>query len=117
MLHVLLLDIIPIFLLKSCLDVLIHPITNLINLSLSERIFSSEFKSALVRPLLKEHSLPTDDLSSYRSISNLNFISKLLERIFLSRIIAHLHSFPSLIPFQAAYRPFHSTETALLRIH
>src|SRR6266496_995019 len=28
----------------------------------------------------------------------------------------HLKSFPSLSPFQSAYRPFHSTETALLRI-
>src|ERR1041385_3260828 len=30
-------------------------------------------------------------------------------------ISSHLQSFPSLSPFQSAYRPFHSTETALLR--
>ena len=29
----------------------------------------------------------------------------------------HLESFPSLSCFQSAYRKFHSTETALLRIH
>ena len=110
------LDIIPTFLLKSCIDALIQPITTLINLCLSEGVFPSEFKSALVRPLLKKHSLPKDDLSSYRPISNLNFISKLLERIIHSRMSSHLHSFPSITPFQSAYRPFHSTETALLRI-
>src|SRR5579863_4298412 len=51
------LDIISTFLLKSCTDALIEPITTLINLSLSEGIFPSDFKSALVRPLHKKHSL------------------------------------------------------------
>ena len=32
-------------------------------------------------------------------------------------INAHLQTFPSLCRFQSAYRKFHSTETALLRIH
>ena len=110
------LDIIPTFLLKSCLDSLLLPITNIINLALSEGIFPDSFKSASVRPLLKKHNLPTEDLSSYRPISNLNFISKVLERIIHSRINNHLQTFPSICPFQSAYRKFHSTETALLRI-
>src|SRR6187399_2542757 len=110
------LDIIPTFLLKSCLDSLILPITNIINLALLEGIFPDSFKSASVRPLLKKHNLPTHDLSSFRPISNLNFISKVLERIILSRINNHLQTFPSICPFQSAYRKFHSTETALLRI-
>src|SRR6187399_1013567 len=109
-------DIIPTFLLKSCLDSLLLPITNIINLALSEGIFTHSFKSASVRPLLKKHNLPTDDLSSYRPISNLNFVSKVLERIIHSRINKHLQQFPSICPFQSAYRKFHSTETALLRI-
>src|SRR5207245_1264803 len=66
---------------------------------------------------IKKHSLPHDELSSYRPISNLNFISKILERITHSRLSDHLQSFPSLCPFQSAYREFHSTETALLRIY
>src|SRR6187399_158774 len=110
------LDIIPTFLIKSCLDSLLLPITNIINLALSEGLFPDSFKSASVRPLLKKYNLPTDDLSSYRPISNLNFISKILERIIHSRINNHLQSFPSICPFQSAYRKFHSTETALLRI-
>ena len=110
------LDIIPTFLIKSCLDSLLLPITNIINLALSEGIFPDSFKSASVRPLLKKHNLPTDDLSSYRPISNLNFISKVLERIIHSRINNHLQTFPSICLFQSAYRKFHSTETALLRI-
>ena len=34
-----------------------------------------------------------------------------------SRLKTHLNTFPSLSRFQSAYRKFHSTETALLRIH
>ena len=111
------LDVIPTHLLKSCIDCLVSPITTLINLSLSEGKFPDQLKAATVTPLLKKHSLPHDELNSYRPISNLNFISKILERVIHSRISSHLQSFPSLSPFQSAYRKFHSTETALLRIY
>jgi len=111
------LDLIPTLLLKSCLDSLLLPITNIINLALSEGIFPQSFKSATVRPHLKKYNLSQDDLSSYRPISNLNFISKVLERIIHTRINNHLQTFHSICPFQSAYRKFHSTETALLRIH
>ena len=47
------LDVIPTSLLKSCLDVLIKPITIIVNMSLSEGSFPSSFKHALVKPLLK----------------------------------------------------------------
>lgn len=110
------LDFIPTAVLKSCLDALLPPITTLINLCLKESTFPSGFKTAQIRPLLKKHSLPKDDLSSYRPISNLNYISKILERIIHTRLLTHLAQFPSLSPFQSAYRKFHSVETALLRI-
>jgi len=110
------LDLIPTKLLKSCIDSLLPPITTIINLSLAEGTFPASFKTAIVKPLLKKYSLPHDDLASYRPISNLNFISKILERIIQTRLTSHLRSFPSISPFQSAYRKFYSTETALLRI-
>ena len=110
------LDIIPTFLLKACLPSLLQPITTIVNLSFAEGSFPQQFKHALVTPLLKKHNLPPQDFSSYRPISNLNFISKIIERIIHSRLTTHLSSFQSISPFQSAYRKFHSTETALLRI-
>ena len=103
-------------LLKSCLDSLVIPITTLIFL-LSEATFHLKLKSAIVNPLLKKPVLPHDDLASYRPISNLNFISKILERIIHSRLSAHLQTFASISSYQSAYRKYHSTETALLHIH
>ena len=53
-------------------------------------------------------------LSNYRPISNLNNISKLLERLFLFRFQSHVSNSPNFNPLQSAYRRFHSTETSLL---
>jgi len=110
------LDFIPTKLLKSCLDVFLPAVTTLINLCISESTVPSDFKTAIITPLLKKNNLPREELSSYRPVSNLNFISKILERVIYNQIVTHLNSFPSLSPFQSAYRKFHSVETALTRI-
>ena len=62
-------------------------------------------------------SLPDDDLNNFRPISNLNFISKILEKVVASRIQSHLLSNSLSSSFQSAYCMFHSTETTLLNIH
>ena len=56
------------------------------------------------------------DPSSYRPISNLNTISKIVERLALSRILSHVDSSVNIDQFQSAYRCGYSTETALLKI-
>ena len=73
------------------------------------------FKHAIVTPLIKKHGLDVDIPSNYRPISNLNNISKILERLFLSRFQPHVLSSSNFNHLQSAYRPFHSTETALLQ--
>ena len=80
-------------------------------------LFPSSFKQAIVHPLLKKPSLPDDDLNNFRPISNLNFNSKILEKVVASRIQSHLLSNSLSSSFQSAYRMFHSTETTLLGIH
>ena len=70
-----------------------------------------------MRPLLKKPSLPPEDLNNYRPISNFNFISKILEKVVASRMNSHLSTNSLFLPFQSAYRSFHSTESTLLKIH
>ena len=60
-------DFIP-YLSSQILPQCFQPITTFINLSLSEGIFPDVFKHAIVTPLHKQHSLPKDELSSYRPI-------------------------------------------------
>src|SRR6218665_3544777 len=80
------LDPIPTSLLKDCASVLLPVITKIINLSLSTGNFPLAFKHSLVTPLLKKANLDKENLSNYRPISNLSFLSKLTERIVLARL-------------------------------
>ena len=111
------LDPIPTRLLKSCIDSLLPPITKLISLSLSAGTFPPVFKSAHVTQLLKKPSLSKEDLKNYRPVSNLSFISKLIERVAASQIGSFLESTNKSNNFQSAYKQLHSTETALLKLH
>ena len=75
------------------------------------------YVTSIGMPLVKKPSLSTDDLHNFRPISNLNFISKILEKVVASRIQSHLSSNSLSSSFQSAYWIFHSTETTLLKIH
>jgi len=110
------LDFIPTSLLKLCSHTFAPVIARLANLSFQASSFPNMFKTAQVTPLLKKQGMDDNDPSSYRPISNLNTISKILERLALVRIIPHVMSSSNFNPLQSAYRKRHSTETALLRI-
>jgi len=86
------------------------------NSSMLSGTFPSVMKQALVKPLIKKSSLDRNDLKNYRPASNLSFLSKILERLVLLQLNAHLSSNNLLSSLQSAYRPAHSTETALLKI-
>ena len=63
-------------LLNECVDVLVPPITKIINLSFDSGYFPRTWKCALVRPLLKKDGLPPV-FKNFRPVSDLGFISKL----------------------------------------
>jgi hypothetical protein len=104
----------PASILQSCPSVFSDLISHLANLSFSQGRFPTLFKSAIVTPLLKKPGLDKSLPSNYRPISNLNTISKVLERLFLNRIQSFITASPNFNQHQSAYRPRHSTETAEL---
>ncbi len=110
------LDPIPTDLLRKCLDVLLPIITDIINESLSSGTFPDEFKLALVTPLLKKLGLELI-FPSYRPVSNLQFLSKLTERAVATQFVDYTRTNNLKELFQSAYSEFHSTETALTRVH
>ena len=71
---------------------------------------------AQVTPLLKKEGLDASDPANYRPISNLNTISKVMERLCLSWGIPHIAATGHFNPLQSAYRKHHSTEMVLLKI-
>ncbi len=52
----------------------------------------STFKTAIITPLFKKPNTDPQILNSYQSISNLPFMSKLLERIVADQLTAYLSS-------------------------
>ena len=89
----------------------------LFNRSLASGVFPTEFKEAIVRPLLKKAGLDTADMKNFRPVSNLSFLSKLLERIVQKQMQTFLDSNGLMPVLQSAYRPFHSTETAVTKVY
>ena len=77
--------------------------------------FPEIWKEALVFPLLKKPGLDVI-FKNFRPVSNLSFVSKLIERAAFNQIHGHLVR-NNLYPVaQSAYRRNHSTETALLKV-
>ena len=92
-------------LLKDCSGVFSRVIARLANLSFAEGLFPIQFKTAEVTPIVKKTGLDTSNPTSYRPISHLCTISKVLERLFLATLIPHVS--PFIFPLQSAYRQFH----------
>ena len=109
------LDPFPANILKDYLDTMLPLITRLINYSLSST-FHSSWKVASVKPLIKKAGLEQVP-SNYRPVSNLQYISKLVEKCALQQLTKHFDSHRLLPAYQSAYRTSFSTETALMKLH
>ena len=110
------LDPIPASLLFECLDTILPTLTAVINKSLTSGIFPQVYKATIVKPLLKKSSLDHNDLKNFRPVSNLFFVSEIIEKVIPFQLFSHLSRNQLFNPFQSAYRPGHSTETALLKV-
>ena len=73
-------------------------------------------KHAIVTPRLKRSGLDPSDIANFRPVSNLTFMSKVVERAAASQLNAYLSANGLLPRHQSAYRQKHSTETAMLRV-
>ena len=78
------------FVKEQCHNTLLPVITNIVNESLASGEFPSIFKIAHVKPLLKKSSLDKNILKNYRPVSNLSFISKLIEKVVVKQLDDHL---------------------------
>ena len=110
-------DPVPISLLKNNLDLFIPIWRDIVNLSLSQGSMDC-LKNAILNPLIKELDslLDIDALNNYRPVSNLVFLSKLIERIVASRIESHMVKHDLQSSKQYGYKKGHSSEMLLVKI-
>jgi len=57
-----------------------------------------------------------NEACNYRPVSNLSFLSKILEKAVSRQLDSYLTGAKLFPSHQSAYRKFHSTETVLLRV-
>ena len=106
-------DPVPLSIFKLYSDYLCPTICNIISYS---GTVPSIFKQAINTPILKKPSLDPDSLLNYRPISQLPWVSKILERVVSRQLISYLTANNLYIPQQRGFRRGHSTETALLNV-
>ena len=109
------LDQIPTNKLQEILDGCLPALLHITNRSLELGEFADGWKEALVKPLIKKRQLGTIN-SNYRPVSNLSFISKIVEKATLEQFNNHCNQHSLLPEYQSTYRKHHSCETSLVRL-
>jgi len=110
------LDPVPTDILKAFLPDILPFVTDLCNASLQQGTLPVSQRLALVTPRLKKANADPSEVKNYRPISNLSFMSKVVERLVCRQLMSFLEKHGLLPRFQSAYRRGHSTETAVLKI-
>ena len=110
------LDPIPTEILKELLPELLPFITDMCNKSMQEGCLPASQKHAIISPIIKKAGMDAEDVKSYRPISNLTYMSKLIERMVYRQITTYLEANHLLPKFQSGFRARHSTETAVLKV-
>ena len=106
-------DILPASVLKQVIDSLLPYICKLVNKSLSTGSVEG-LKEAVINPLLKKAGIDPEMLKNYRPVSDLLFLSKLIERVVDRRLFDHMSMNNLHCKYEHGYKKFHSTETLLL---
>ena len=74
-------------------------------------------KRSLIYPSIKKLGLDRDNMANYRPVSNLTFLSKVIEWAILDQLCGILQNNNIVPVHQSAYQKLHSTETALCKIY
>ena len=87
----------------------------MINTSIKTGTYPTLFKEAIVVPVFKGGRKDKEDPASYRPISVLPALSKVLETIVVEQFLDYLDEYNLLPPAQHGFRQGHSTVTALVK--
>ena len=110
------LDPLPTDILKKFLPELLPFVTDLCNASLLQGYLPLSQRHAIIRPRLKKVGSDPSLVQNYRPVSNLTFMSKIVERLVCHQLVAFFERLRLLPSLQSAYRSKHSTETAVMKI-
>ena len=110
------LDLVPASVSKQCIPAFLPVVTLILNQSLCSAVVPNCFKLALLNPKLKKPLLDVEEFANFCPISKLMFMSKLTEKVVASQLIDYVSSNGLDEIFQSAYKQFHSTKMALVKV-
>jgi hypothetical protein len=108
---------IPVRVLKKGLEVLALPLAHLVNMSYATGTVPDIFKNAKVHPVLKGSGKSWTEPSSYRPVSIMPVMSKILEGLVKKGLERHLAAVNGLPQSQHGFQPGRSCTTALASAH
>ena len=100
-------------LVRITLPAIIHFLTEFFNLSLTKSYYPLLWKKSLIIPFNKATNPKTTH--DYRPISISCFLAKVLDKLVYYQIEKYVNYKNLHDPYQSAYRPFHSTQSTLLK--
>ena len=104
------------FLLKKIAISIKNPLLSIINKSILSGKFPERLKLAVVTPIFKGQDLDEHSFNSYRPVSLLPVISKVLEKAVYMQLYAYMTNNNLLTMSQYGFRKGHSTELAALEL-
>ena len=110
------LDPLPISLMKSLSSTLSQLILEIVNNSFITGSIHNDLKHDIIIPIIKRGNLDPESLSSYRPISQLSIISKIIFKIVFTQLSNYLIRNKLIDQYQSTYTRHHSTETAILNV-
>jgi exonuclease III len=110
-------DMVPVSVYKRGVEVLCGPIAHMINQSLATGVFPEAFKHGIVVPVFKGQGKDRKDPASYRPVSLLCALSKVLELAVKSSLQQHLDVSGNLPTSQHGFRSGRSCTSAIAAAH
>ena len=101
---------------NECFDELSPILLKIVNLSLKFGKFPQCYKHAVLNPTVKDYKGDIDSLKNFRPVSNLPFVSKLIEKAVCNQLDCHLKRNNLYCSSQSGYQRHHSCETLNIKM-
>lgn len=108
-------DVLPGSVLKDIIEDLLPYLCDLVNKSLNTGSVEG-IKDSVIIPLLKKSGIDPEILKNYRPVTNVEWISKCIEKVISIRLYEHMSINNIHSKYQHGYKKYHSTETLLLKL-